>query len=569
MQTRIVCGLLVLLAAGAAAQAQNEAADLVLQNGKIVTLDPARPEATAIAVRRGLVLSLGSPSSIKRHIGPATKVVDLAGRMAIPGFIESHGHFTGLGRAKMQLNLISARNWDEIVALVAEAVRRAKPGEWILGRGWHQEKWDRKPLPDVEGFPVHASLSAVSPQNPVLLTHASGHASIANARAMEMAGVTRSTPNPAGGEILHDRDGNPTGTFRETASGLIGRALAATLAKRSPAEVEADKRKEVELAVQECLIKGITSFHDAGVPFSTIDLYKQMADEGRLGVRLYVMVGEGNRALAGGLAKYHMVDYADGRLTVRAVKRLIDGALGPRGAWLLEPYLDLPSSTGLNTTPVRDIEETARLALANGFQLCVHAIGDRANRETLDLYERAFKAASAGKDLRWRIEHAQHLDTADIPRFAGLGVIAAMQGIHCTSDAPYVMARLGEKRAAEGAYVWQKLMKTGAIICNGTDSPVEDVDPIASYYASVSRKLKDGSVFYGDERMGRLEALKSYTRNGAYAAFEESKKGSLAPGRLADITVLSKDILAIPEDDIPGTVVVYTIVGGKVLYERP
>jgi len=285
-------------------------------------------------------------------------------------------------------------------------------------------------------------------------------------------------------------------------------------------------------------------------------------------MRLWMMLRVPNDQLAPKLDQYRIIGAGDNYFTVRGIKRAIDGALGPRGAWLLEPYVDKPDSSGLNTDDPADIRKTAELAIAHGFQLCVHAIGDRANRETLNIFEETFKAHPDKKDLRWRVEHAQHLSTADIPRFGKLGVIAAMQGIHCTSDAPYVLERLGPKRAEEGAYVWQKLMKSGAVVANGTDAPVEDVSPLASYYASVSRKLKDGSRFFPDQRMSREEALKSYTLNGAYAAFEEKLKGSLEAGKLADITVLSKDILTIPEDDIMTTDVVYTIVGGKVNFDR-
>ena len=302
--------------------------------------------------------------------------------------------------------------------------------------------------------------------------------------------------------------------------------------------------------------------------FEVIDLYKKLVDEGKLGLRLWVMVRTRNEELERKLASYKTINYGDKRLTVRAIKWSIDGALGPRGAWLLEPYSDLPSSKGLNTSTVEDITKSAQLAIQHGYQLCVHAIGDRANREALDIYEATFKAHSEKRDLRWRIEHAQHLHPADIPRFGQLGVIASMQGIHCTSDAPYVTARLGASRAEEGAYVWQKLMKSGGVVSNGTDAPVEDVSPIASFHATVSRKLKDGSVFYPDQRMSREEALKSYTLNGAYAAFEENIKGSLSPGKLADITILSKDIMSVPEDEIPTAEVVYTIVGGKVAFRR-
>jgi hypothetical protein len=545
-----------------------EPADLVLRNGKIVTVDPARPKAEALAVRDDTITAIGTDTEIQQYVGRKTRVIDLGGKLAIPGFIEGHGHFTGLGQARMNLDLMKAKNWDEIIAKVAEAARKAQPGEWILGRGWHQEKWDRKPVPQFEGFPSHDVLSQVSPHNPVLLTHASGHASFANRKAMEIADVTRNTPNPPGGEILKKQNGDPIGVFRETASGLISGALAQDRGKRTPEQIQADDRKEIELAASECLSNGITSFQDAGSSFATIDLLKKLVDEGKLGLRLWVMVREGNQRLKESLGKYRTVNYGDKRLTVRAIKRSIDGALGSRGAWLLEPYADLPESTGLNTTPVQEIAETARIALDNDFQLCVHAIGDRANRETLDIFEAAFKSHPQMKDLRWRIEHAQHINASDIPRFARLGVITSMQGIHCTSDAPFVTARLGARRAEEGAYVWQKLMRSGAVVTNGTDAPVEDVSAIAGFYALVSRKLKDGSVFYPEQRMSREEALKSYTLNAAYAAFEEDIKGSLKPGKLADITVLSRDILTVPADEIPGAQVVYTIVGGKIAYSR-
>ena len=543
-------------------------AHLVLHNGTIVTVDSKRPRAEAIAVRGDLIVAVGTNDEIKSYIDASTQVIDLQGKTAIPGFIEGHGHFMGIGQAKMNLDLMKVKNWDEVVAMVKMAAHNARPGEWILGRGWHQEKWDKKPIPSVEGFPTHTSLSDASPNNPVLLTHASGHAGFANAKALELAGINASTPNPAGGEILKDERGNPTGLLRETAQGLVRRAISESRAKLTRAQLDAESRKQAELAVKECLSKGVTSFQDAGVSFEVIDLYKKLVDEGKLGLRLWVMVRTRNEELERKLASYKTINYGDKRLTVRAIKWSIDGALGPRGAWLLEPYSDLPSSKGLNTSTVEDITKSAQLAIQHGYQLCVHAIGDRANREALDIYEATFKAHSEKRDLRWRIEHAQHLHPSDIPRFGQLGVIASMQGIHCTSDAPYVTARLGASRAEEGAYVWQKLMKSGGVVSNGTDAPVEDVSPIASFHATVSRKLKDGSAFYPDQRMSREEALKSYTLNGAYAAFEENIKGSLSPGKLADITVLSKDIMSVPEDEIPTAEVVYTIVGGKVAFRR-
>jgi predicted amidohydrolase YtcJ len=541
-------------------------ATMILTNGKIVTVEDDLPEAQAIAIRGDRIIAIGSSADIQKHSGPSTQVIDLQGQLVIPGFTESHGHFTGIGQAELNLKLMPAKSWDEIVAMVAEAAKTAKPGQWIYGRGWHQEKWTTTPSENVEGFPLHKSLDAVAPNNPVLLTHASGHASFANAKAMELSNITRRTENPLGGEILKDASGEPTGLLRETASGLIRRGAGEP--KPTPDEIAARERKVIELADREVLSKGVTSFHDAGSTFGTIDLMKKVIDEGQLGVRLWVMVRDANERIASGLAKYRTIDYGQGHLTVRAIKRSIDGALGPRGAWLLEPYADKPESTGLNTSTISSIKETARLAMLNNYQLCVHAIGDRANRETLNIFEAAFKENPAKKDLRWRIEHAQHISAADIPRFGKMGVVASMQGVHCTSDAPYVLARLGAKRAEEGAYVWQKLMKSGALVNNGTDAPVEDVDPIASYYATVSRKLKDGSVFFPEQRMTRMEALKSYTINGATSAFEEKTRGTLKAGKYADMVVLSKDIMTIPEDEIPTAQVVYTIVGGKTRYKR-
>jgi predicted amidohydrolase YtcJ len=557
----------LLLVAGSG-QTAVEPATLVLRNGRIATVDEAKPEAQALAARGDTLVAVGTDEEIAPYVGPRTRVIDLRGRRAVPGFIDAHGHFTGVGDARIVLNLTRVKNWDEVVAMVKEAAARARPGEWIRGRGWHQEKWDRPPAPAVEGFPTHHSLSAASPDNPVVLEHASGHASFANARAMELAGVTRDTKSPAGGDILKDAQGEPTGLFRETADRLLDAAYARARQGMKPEEREAEVRRQIQLADEEAVAKGITSFQDAGSSFETIDVFKKVASEGKLGLRLWVMIRDSNERMTQRLAAYRLVDGYRKHLTVRAIKHTLDGALGSRGAWLLEPYSDLPSSTGLETTPLATVEATARLAMQHDYQLCVHAIGDRANRETLNLFEAAFKAHPEKKDVRWRVEHAQHLSPADIPRFGRLGVIASMQGIHCTSDAVFVPARLGARRSEEGAYVWQKLMKSGAVIANGTDAPVEDVDPIANFYATVTRRLADGSTFYPDQRMSRPEALRSYTWNAAYAAFEEGEKGSLSVGKLADVTVLSKDILTVPEDEIRSARVDFTIVGGEVLHER-
>jgi predicted amidohydrolase YtcJ len=526
-------------------------ADLVLRNGKVVTLDAAQPQVEAIAITSGKIVAIGSNAQIARQITATTKVIDLNGRLAIPGFIEGHGHFMGLGESKMMLNLRDAKNWDQIVAMVAAAAKEAKPGEWIVGRGWHQEKWDARPQPNVNGFPVNTSLNAVPPNNPVFLEHVSGHAAFVNDAALKTAGITRDTPNPPGGEITKDASGKPIGLLNERAQGMV----------KVVRDGQADKA--IDLAAEECISKGITTFEDAGSPVDVIERLKKRAST--LPLRIWVMLRVPNDVIAAEAAKIRVIGYGDNHFTVRAIKKQIDGALGSRGAWMLQPYSDLPSTSGFATETPEEIERTARLALANGYQMCVHAIGDRANREVLNVYE---KVLAGKRDLRWRIEHAQHIDPADIPRFAKLGVFAMIQGIHCTSDAPMVLPRLGPKRAEAGAYVWQSLIKSGAHVGNGTDTPVEDVSPIASYYASVTRMAKDGKPFYPEQKMTRIEALRSYTIENAYAAFEENLKGTLEVGKLGDITVLSQDILTVPDDRILKTEVEYTIVGGKVVYQK-
>jgi predicted amidohydrolase YtcJ len=555
-------------ACGRAERGVVEPADLVLRGGRIVTLDESRPEVEALAARGGRIVAIGTAADIAPYVGSSTEVIELNTAFAMPGFIEGHGHFAGIGENKMNLDLARTASWDEIVRLVAGAVADARPGQWIVGRGWHQEKWTSVPEPNVEGFPLHASLDAVSPANPVVLTHASGHASFVNARAMQLSNIDPTTANPGGGEIVKDPSGNPTGLLRETAAALVRHGAGEP--RPTAAEAEARARRVLELADREVVSKGITSFQDAGAPFEVIDRLKRMIDEDRLQVRLWEMVRVGDGAELAGLQGARVVGYGGGRLTVRAIKAQIDGALGSRGAWLLEPYADKPDSVGLNTTSIESIRAMAEAAVDLDYQMAVHAIGDRANREVLNVYEQAFaKKGTDGRRLRWRIEHAQHLSPADIPRFARLGVVASMQAVHATSDAGFVEARLGATRAAEGAYVWQTLIQAGVIVNNGTDAPVEDVDPIANYYAAVTRALADGRTFYPGQKMTRTEALRSFTINNAYAAFEDDLKGTLVVGKLADITVLTKDITAVPADEIRQTKVVYTIVGGRVAYRAP
>ena len=537
-----------------------EPADLVVLGGKIITMDEGRPEAEALAARGQTIVAVGDEDEVRRMIGPDTEVVNLDGATAVPGLIEAHGHFLSLGRAKMQLDLTSTSSWQAIVDMVAEAAESAEPGRWIFGRGWHQEKWDALPEPSVEGLPVHDALSAVSPDNPVMLTHASGHAAMVNARAMELAGVDSGTADPPGGEIVRDRQGRPIGVLRETAEELVGR-----VADRDTGE--STMGRMAELAAAECLAHGITSFQDAGSSFEQVEFLRGLAVGGELPVRLWIMLADDNETLAEKLPGYGVSGEGGGYLTVGGIKRWVDGALGSHGAWLLEPYTDLPSSSGLNIVTVEELRESARLAAEHRLQLCSHAIGDRANRETLDVYQEVLETLPDGMDRRWRIEHAQHLHPDDVGRFAELGVVAAMQPIHCTSDGPWVAVRLGQERARQGSYLWRDLLDSGAVIAAGTDVPVEAIDPIANFHAGVTRLTSTGEAFYPDQRMTRAETLRSVTLDAAFAAFEEDSKGSLEVGKLADITVLSMDPLTAADDQIPRMEVVTTVVGGEIRYD--
>ena len=549
---------------------ENKFADLVLKNGFIATVDPNIGNVTAIAINDYLITATGDDQKIDEFIGPNTEVIDLDGRFVMPGFIEGHGHFMSLGRSKQILDLNDVGGWEEIVSKVAVEVDKSKPGEWIFGRGWHQDKWSSLPDNAIDGVPINDTLSKVSPQNPVVLGHASGHAAFWNDAALEIAGVDEDTPDPDGGTIVRDLTGKATGLMRETAQRLISKARNEYEGRLTPQETELDNRERAKMAADEALKYGVTSFHDAGASFETIDFFKQLESEGELGIRLYVMVRrESNEIMDAALPQYKMLPEGNDFLTVRSIKRQIDGALGAHGAWLLEPYLDLPETTGLVLETVEDITGTAEVAVKHGFQVNTHAIGDRANREVLDIYEGVWKDMGVdGKDLRWRIEHAQHIHPDDIPRFGELGVIASVQAVHGTSDGPWIPSRLGDERAKDTSQPWRTLFETGAIITNGTDVPVERIDPIASYYSSVTRRMNNGDAFYPEHIMTRQEALETYTINGAYSAFEEDIKGSLTPGKYADFIVLSKNLLTVDYEEIPSAEVEMTFVGGELRYKK-
>ena len=553
----------------------DRAADLVVQNGNIYTVDVNSPKASAVAVKGGRIIAVGSNPDIDPFVGKKTRVVDLEGLTMIPGFIESHGHIMGLGSSKMKLDLNGIKDYDELVDIVANAVSETVPGEWILGRGWHQSKWTPQPETMVKGFQTHHKLSAVSPDNPVYLTHASGHAGFANAKAMEIAGILSGTVFDMNlgdeiflkrddGEIIRDENGKPTGVFNEVAQRLIS--------KHIPDESDAYRDKSLELAIEECLQNGVTSFQDAGSGRSSIATYRRFLDSGMMKIRLYVMLtSRDSDLLEDWYQRGPEIGLGNNFLTIRSIKLNSDGALGSRGAWLLADYNDRPGHAGMATQPMSYIHEVAENGLLSGFQVNTHSIGDRAVREVLNQYESVFKLhPDVNNDHRFRIEHAQHIDPEDIPRFSEMGVIAAIQGIHLSSDRPWAINRLGVKRIEEGAYVWRNLLKSGAVVINGTDVPVEPISPIESFYASVTRKTLKGEPADGYEpwqKMTRVEALKSYTLSAAYGAFEEDFKGSVEVGKVADFTVLSHDIMTVPDDVILDTKIIYTIVNGKIEYK--
>jgi len=560
--------IILLLNILACSSQKEETATMLIYGGTIYTVDSTSVNAEAVAIKDNKILFAGSLKAAETYKSDKTKLIDLEGKTMTPGLIEGHGHFMGLGYNELNLDLMNTTSYQSIVDAVEERVKTAQPGEWIIGRGWHQSKWDSMPTDIVNGFQTHHLLSSISPNNPVYLKHASGHAGFANAKAMEIAGLNRSkldgiiTYSVEGGEVLTDALGRPTGVFNERAQKLITQHI--------PEKTPESDIKAFELAVEACHKNGITSFHDAGIDSTTISLYKTMKSRGKMKTRIYAMLtGWDENLLRDWYKRGIMVD-ANHLFTIRSVKLNCDGALGSRGAWLLEPYTDRPDHFGHETLPMSFVKKTALNGLKNGFQVCAHAIGDRANREILDRYETAFKALpDLAINHRYRIEHAQHLHPDDIPRFAELQVIPAMQAVHMSSDRPWAIDRLGKKRITEGAYMWQDLLQSGVPIVNGTDVPVEPINPIASFYASVSRKTLKGTPENGyepEQKMTRAQALKSYTLDAAYGAFEDDIKGSISVGKLADFTIYSQDLMTVDENKLLKTKVVMTIFDGKVVY---
>lgn len=568
LRLSFACLSTILLLITSCANTEKEYATMLIYGGTIYTVDSTQTTVEAVAVKDNLIIFTGNLAEAEQFKNEQTQLIDLKGKTMTPGLIEGHGHFMGLGYNKLNLDLINTTSYQEIIDAVSERVKNAKPGEWITGRGWHQSKWDSLPEDMVNGFQTHNLLSEVSPNNPVYLGHASGHAGFANSKAMEVAGLQVLAKEGVknfeieGGEVIVDALGRPTGIFNERAQSLI--------TKHIPRETPETDVKAFELAVSACHENGITSFHDAGIPKKTIALYNKMKTEGKMKTRIYAMLtGWDKELLSEWYVKGPFVD-PDHLVTIRSVKLNCDGALGSRGAWLLESYTDRPDHFGHETLPMEFVKETALNGLNYGFQVCAHAIGDRANREILDRYELAFnELPNLVSNHRFRIEHAQHLHPEDIPRFAELQVIPAMQAVHMSSDRPWAIDRLGEKRIKEGAYMWQALLKSGIPIVNGTDVPVEPLNPIASFYASVSRKTLKGTPENGyepEQKMTREQALKSYTLDAAYGAFEEAIKGSINVGKLADFTIYNQDLMTVEESEILNTKIAMTIFDGEIVY---
>jgi predicted amidohydrolase YtcJ len=558
-------GLIALLTFSACQQA--DAPDLIVYNAKVYTIDSIAPYVTAFAVKDGVFIALGSDEEIQSLAGPDTEKLDAEGLCIIPGLIEGHGHFSGLGQQLLNLDFLRDTSWAQIVDKVALASKTAKPGEWIVGRGWHQEKWTTTSGLTVNGYPLHQPLSAVSPGNPVLLYHASGHSLFANETAMKLAGISAETPDPSGGVIVRDASGKAIGVFEERAMSLVQNAYEQYRNQLNEADLLEKWYRGIDLAQDLCLSMGITSFQDAGTRFVEMDRYRNMAEEGKLKLRLWSMIRENMDSLKQNAERLPVINAGNGFFTCNAVKSELDGALGVFGAWKLKPYADKPGYYGQNTTRIETLREMAAFAWDKRMQFCVHAIGDRANREFLNVCEEMATRNPELVNARWRSEHAQHIDTADLARFPALGVLASMQGIHCTSDAPFVVKRLGYDRSRTGAYAWRSLLDKGVRINNGTDAPVESVNPFECLYASVSRKrIGSDEAFFPEQAMSREEALYSYTMANAYAAFEENEKGSIQKGKMADFVLLDKDIMRCLEQEIPKIKVIKTYIGGKCLY---
>jgi predicted amidohydrolase YtcJ len=550
-----LCAVLGLSSATPAQRATPAPADLIVTNARIYTVDDGHPFVSALAVRDGKVAFIGSVREASLLRGPSTRVIDATGRTVIPGMVDAHAHLFGLGEFLRSIDLTDTRSFDEIVSRVGARVKEATAGRWVIGRGWDQNKWGNT------RFPTHEALSAVSPNNPVVLERIDGHALLANASAMRAAGVTAATKDPAGGRIEREASGAPTGVFVDNAMEIIDRVI--------PPMSHDEMTSTALAAVKESNRWGLTGLHDPGEPRAVLDVFEELAKAGTFTLRVYAMISDDSAAIEHYFQRGPQNALYDSHLWIRAIKLYADGALGSRGAALLDPYTDDPKNSGLLKSTPEHLRDVSTRALQHGFQVATHAIGDRGNRIALDAYEAALKAVPT-VDHRFRIEHVQVLDHADIPRFAQLGVIPSMQAVHQTSDMYWAANRLGYARTF-GAYAWRSLLNTGVIIPNGSDFPVERVNPLFSFHAAVSGQDDNNwppGGWFPEQKMTREEALKAMTIWPAYAAFQEQTMGSLTVGKLADFVILDRDIMTIPDSEILGTNVLATYIGGRVVFER-
>ena len=540
-------------------QSGTEPADLVFINGSVYTANDRQLTAEAVAIKGDRFVFVGSNDSARKYVGKNTRVVDLKGKAVLPGLTDSHHHLSGVGFREMNLNLEGTMTLADFLAKVKARVDQAKPGEWITGRGWIETFW----TPPV--FPTRADLDKVAPNNPVILGRADGHGAVVNSAALKLAGIDRTTANPFGGEISKDANGEPNGMLLDAAQGLVRRHVPETTA--------ADAERAIVLGVKRNIELGWTQVQDAGGSYPEVELFKKLYTEGKIKLRIYKAVHGPSQNSARLLAEGPIIGAFDHRFTLRTIKVISDGALGSRGAALLAPYSDKPDTSGFLTVKQEELAPMLLEALRKGVQVETHAIGDYANRFTLNEYEKAFNAVPRAQrkvaDPRWRIEHSQIVNPVDIPRFAKLGVIPSMQPSHAIGDLHFAPSRLGVERLA-GAYAWQSFIKSGVIVPGGSDAPVERGEPLIEFYAAVARKDQkgfSGAGWHPEEAVTRDQALKMFTIWPAYAAFEEKLRGSIEVGKLADLSIFSADIMKLPEPEILKQRCVMTVINGEVVFE--
>jgi predicted amidohydrolase YtcJ len=530
-------------------------ADLIVHHGVVYTVAEGSPRAEAVAIAGDRLIYVGNNAEALARRGPATRVIDAGGRTIVPGLQDAHGHVLGLGDQLQELDLRGTTSLADVAAKLAERAQSAPPDAWIIGRGWDQNDWA------VKAWPSRTALDAAGEGRRIWLTRIDGHAGVASSRALQEAGLSAASVDPAGGRIIRDASGAPDGVLVDRAMDAVTRLI--------PPPTDAELESSLLRADAELQRLGLTTVHDAGIDERVAAAYRRLVESGRLRTRIYAMLRLPLARLQPFFAAGPVIDLG-GRLTIRSIKVSADGALGSRGAAMLEPYTDEPGTSGFLTTSEADLYALTRAAAEAGFQTCIHAIGDRANRVVMDTFARVDREVPKARALRNRNEHAQILDAAEIPRFAALGIIASMQPTHATSDMPWVPARIGEARTAEGAYVWQSLRHAGARLASGSDFPVEDPNPLLGFYAAITRQAPNGTPKDGwaaDQRLTRDEALRSFTIDAAYAAHQESRSGSLEVGKVADLVILSHDIMKVLPHQILTTTVLVTVSGGQVTHD--